>query len=373
MATNRLPGLSVTVIEDGMVTWSEVFGQANLETGEPVTSETMFEAASLSKPVFAYAVLKLAELGRLSLDEPLVETLHPEGYPEHDFIRQITARHVLEHTTGLPNWRDGIDGEMSPRFEPGSEWGYSGEAFFWLQRVVEHRTGEGLDSLMQRLVLEPAGMTRSTFSWTPARARHQVYGHRIHEETGEAFVSAIQLRRELGPRFEEVAARWDKPIPDWTYEDVRRALAEMRPHDNPHLETLTLETIQLPGNVFPNAAGSLACTTQDYARFIQLLFERPRRANWEIPDASRRAMLETAVLKTTPGLTWGLSWGLEDSAYGRVFYHSGNNAGMFRTFIIGDRERRRAIIIFTNGARGHHVVQSIVERITKADFISSAV
>ena len=104
MEAARIPGLTVAVIEDGQVTRSELFGVANADTGEAITAHTLFEAASLSKPVFATAVLRMAERGEFDLDQPLLELL-PNERIEHDpRAEQLTARLVLSHQTGLPNW-----------------------------------------------------------------------------------------------------------------------------------------------------------------------------------------------------------------------------------------------------------------------------
>ncbi|WP_202842398.1 serine hydrolase domain-containing protein [Luteimonas saliphila] len=373
MRVNALPGMALAVIDDGVVASVHAHGLASVATGAPVTDASMFEAASLSKPVFAYAVMKLAELERIDLDAPLADTLYPDDFPDHPWLRQVTARHVLAHGSGLPNWRGPVGGDLTPQFPPETRWRYSGEAFFWLQRVVETRLGEGLDALMQRLVLRPAGMRRSTFAWTPLRARYQVDGHDIDESTGVARVAPLQLRRELGKRYEAVAARWGKPVTDWTYDDVRSALAEMRPHDNPQVAALDLATLRLPGNTFPNAAGSLACTVEDYAKFVCLMFRTPRPDAWRLSESSRSAMLETAIDKDAPTLSGGLGWGLEDTQDGRWFYHEGNNGGIFRSFVLGDAERRRGLVIFTNGARGNYAVQALVELLTGQTLVSATV
>src|SRR5215213_5601289 len=105
LADGGVPGLSALLIRDNKVFWQRAFGVTNAETREPVTPDTIFEAASLSKPVFAYGVLKLADAGKLDLDTPLVKYL-PGAYVENDErLNQITARVVLSHRTGFPNWR----------------------------------------------------------------------------------------------------------------------------------------------------------------------------------------------------------------------------------------------------------------------------
>lgn len=162
LEASGVPGLSIAVVEAGRVVWAGGFGTRNDSARTPVDTATVFEAASLSKPVFAYLVLRLADRGELDLDRPLAEMLE---YPrvEHDQrARRITARMVLSHATGLPNW----GGEqLTLRFEPGTDYGYSGEGFVYLQKAIEHASGQSLEALARREVFEPLGMTRSSYVW----------------------------------------------------------------------------------------------------------------------------------------------------------------------------------------------------------------
>jgi len=105
-----IPGLSMAVIRDGKIFWLREFGIKNVETGESVADDTVFEAASLSKPVFAYGVMKLVDQGELDLDKPLVdivsrsylERVDPRYKTDDERFSLITARMVLTHSTGFP-------------------------------------------------------------------------------------------------------------------------------------------------------------------------------------------------------------------------------------------------------------------------------
>ncbi|MCH8963181.1 MAG: beta-lactamase family protein, partial [Bacteroidetes bacterium] len=156
----NVPGLSIAVIRNGELFWSGAFGVKSLETKEPVDTQTIFEAASLSKPVFAYAVLRLAERGEIDLDTPLADHLPYERLEHEARYRQITARIVMSHSTGLPNW--GGD-RLHLNFDPGTAFNYSGEGFVYLQKTIEHLTGLTLDEVARREVFEPLGMTRSSY------------------------------------------------------------------------------------------------------------------------------------------------------------------------------------------------------------------
>ena len=133
MRTFNVPGLSLALIRDAQLVWSQCFGYRNKDTKEVVAEDTVFEAASLSKPVYAYAALKLCESGVLHLDDPLNDYL-PDYIANEPRLSQITMRHVLRHTSGFPNWRPkGKALEM--QFSRGERFLYSGEGYMYLQEV----------------------------------------------------------------------------------------------------------------------------------------------------------------------------------------------------------------------------------------------
>ena len=168
MKDTGVPGVAIALVNNRALVWSGQYGLASVKTGERVTDETMFEACSMTKPVFGYLAMKLVESGKLKLDRPLIEYLEPSslrGQPGHE---RITARMVLAHTTGLPNWRKGDeerDGPLPVTFPPGSRFGYSGEGIYYLQRVVERITGEPLDVYARRVLLDPMGLAHTSFAW----------------------------------------------------------------------------------------------------------------------------------------------------------------------------------------------------------------
>jgi CubicO group peptidase (beta-lactamase class C family) len=178
MARASVPGVSIAFVRDRHLAWSAGFGTTRRETGRAIGQESIFQAASLSKPVFAYAVLWMVyqRVLDLDLDRSLADYLPERFVADDDMLEHVTARHVLAHTTGWPNWRP--KGEPLRREAvPGERFGYSGEGYFYLQRVVEHMTGESLESLMQARVLRPLGMQHSSYA-RPDRPRAQIaVGH----------------------------------------------------------------------------------------------------------------------------------------------------------------------------------------------------
>ncbi len=175
MAKGGVPGLAVAVIRGGAIAWTRGFGVASAASGPPVTTDTVFEAASLGQPVFAYAVLRLAARGGFDLDRPL-----PAYAPNYDVrgderIGRITARRVLCHTTGFPDRRRGPD--LTIDFDPGDRFSYSEEGYAYLQKAVETVTGLTLDAFVRREVFGPLGMAASSFVWRAAYETAAAAGH----------------------------------------------------------------------------------------------------------------------------------------------------------------------------------------------------
>lgn len=227
---------------------------------------------------------------------------------------RITARHILSHSGGFPNWRN-LDIPLKTYFQPGDRFSYSGEGFLYLQRAVEAITGEKLHSLAERLVLQPFEMTRSGYIW------------------------------------------------DWHFE-ANRAY----PHDAFGRPALGGK----PGE--GNAAWSLQTTAADYARFLLAVLDgsrlQPETARaWLSPEITIRHSAIQNLAQTTEGevltgIAWGLGWGLELAD--RNFFHWGDN-GAFKAFTIGSVQRRNALICFWNGAGGLAVAPELVAAFMPGD------
>ncbi len=168
MAAAGIPGMSLAVIRDGKVFWKSALGVRNADGGEPVEEDTLFEASALTKPVFAYAVLKLVDRGEIDLDRPLFQYLPYARIGHDDRYQLITARMVLAHTSGFSSLRR--NDPLSIAFEPGKRFLFSGEGYVYLQKVVESICGISLEQFMEREVFLPLGMTESTFSVAGGKA-----------------------------------------------------------------------------------------------------------------------------------------------------------------------------------------------------------
>jgi len=352
-----VPGVAIAVVDRGRLAWSRSFGVKNILTRDPVREDTLFEAASMTKPVFAYVVMRLADEKLLDLDKPLARYRRPANLGIDPNIELITARQVLAHSTGLPNW---ASEPLVTSSAPGSRYTYSGEAFIWLQLVVETIMGMGLGSVMQAKLFDPAGMSHSSFGWDEAIARSVVFGHSEPPEGEQKLPS--QPTRELGERLLRVASKWRKPIASWTYEDSVAAMRETDPKTPPSTHDLLV-----------NSAGGLLMTASDYAKFMVLMMDRPGRADWEISDAARRAMLTPQLEVRGRDISRGLGWELEQSSSGQLFQHSGSNYGIFKTLGVGDARSGRAIVVFTNAANGNALASRIVRQATGIDRLKSLV
>src|SRR5262245_14244323 len=140
MTKANVPGLAIAIVKDGQLFWRRGFGVKDRRTNQPVDNDTVFEAASTSKPVFSYAVMKLCERGVINLDTPLTKYTSDRIIKNDPRLDLITARHVLSHTSGFHNWR-AKDDPWAIYFKPGEQWSYSGEGYSYLQSVVTQLVG----------------------------------------------------------------------------------------------------------------------------------------------------------------------------------------------------------------------------------------
>jgi CubicO group peptidase (beta-lactamase class C family) len=336
-----LPGFGMAVVGPGQPIWQHYLGVANATTKTPIAADSLFPAASLGKPVFACVVLKLAEEGLIDLDRPLNQYLQEDALTGQ-WGDKVTARHVLTHSTGLLNWRSEDKEKLTPSFEPGSRFQYSGEGCFHLQRVVEHITGSGFESLMKERVFKPLGMESSTYIWLPDAKDRLVAGHNGPNPF---------YNRDINAMVFEVIEASGKPLSFWTTEQIGDALMKK-----------TGKPVPPPPNSFiPNVAFSLLTTVGDYARFLSA-FVDPKNATLGLSPAMRRAM-QTPVSHLNSVLSWGLGIGIEQVDGQSYLWQWGDNGG-WKNFILAHTPTRTAMVVFTNGNNGQRVNERTVRAAT---------
>ncbi len=164
LAQKRIPALGIGYMENGAIREVVVYGRN--EKGGNNPENTIFNVASLTKPVTATVVLKLVDAGAWSLDEPISTYWTDPDIAGDPRSRQLTTRHILSHRSGFPNWRrENPDGKLGFQFTPGTAYQYSGEGFEYLRKALEHTFKKTLDELVEELIFRPLGMDDTYFHW----------------------------------------------------------------------------------------------------------------------------------------------------------------------------------------------------------------
>lgn len=181
MEALNVPGASVAIINDRQIVYHRTLGVANTNTGNPITNCSIFQGASITKPLFGYFVMTFVEDGALDLDRPLHEYLPYPDIAHDERYKAITARMALTHQSGFPNWRsDSEDKKLTIQFDPGTGFSYSGEAYQYLSLVLQEIARvdhAGLEALFQERVAKPLGMTHTEIIPSDALLLRRVYPH----------------------------------------------------------------------------------------------------------------------------------------------------------------------------------------------------
>jgi len=315
----HVPGVAISVIRHHELAWSRGFGVADAARGAAVSDKTAFEACSMSKPIFACLALQLAEQGKLDLDRPLGDYLPEEFFNADDYAKLITARMILTHTSGLPNWRKGgeeREGPLPIYFKPGTKFSYSGEGIYYLQRVVERITREPLAAYAKRNLFDKLGLASTSFVWTAA----------------------------LGPRI-------------------------ATGHD--------IAGMCLPRSRYThaNTAYTLYTTPDEYAAFIIGIMKPDAAAGFSLSAKTtadmftRQVRMDTREVIDRPGRSLGiaayrgLGWVIDATISGDIVYHSGSNQTGFTCYAQFNRQDGSGIVIMTNGKNGSELWARLISAI----------
>ena len=311
LAELATPGAAVAMIRDGKVVLAQGYGYADREQGELVTSETLFNIGSISKTVAAWGLLSLVEAGKLDLDAPVERYLTRWHLPPSEFDHDdVTLRRLLSHTAGLrlhgypgfhpdsqlPILERSLAGETNGSgdvrviMEPGTKWQYSGGGFTIAQLIVEEVTGQRFAEFMTSEVLEPLGMTSSSYVWNAMVERL-------------AAVPYGSLAEPIpGPRFTAAAA------------------------------------------------AGLQTSLEDFTRFAlaSMSGARPNLASGVLQPATVAMMQERVPASPNYGLGYGIFEVLGDK---RAVGHGGANAGWMARFLVVP-ETGDGLVVMTNSTNG---------------------
>lgn len=325
MAFYKVPGVSIAVIHNGRIEWAKGYGVREAGQAAPVETDTLFQAASISKPVAAMAALRLVQEGRLSLDEDVNRKLTTWKVPENQFTaeQKVTLRGILTHSAGLtvhgfPGYARGaplptlaqvLDGvgpantaPVRVDVKPGSLNRYSGGGFTLMQQMLIDATGKPFPEFIQETVLGPLGMTESTCQ---------------------------------------------QPLPESLWRQAASA------HDGNGV------VIQGRWHTYPEmAAAGLWTTPSDLARFAIELRNALHGTSERVLSAATARQMLTRQRKDLNGL--GIGLGGEGGTLS--FSHGGANRG-FMCHLIAFAESGDGAAIMTNGDRGQALIQEVLRAI----------
>lgn len=316
----KVPGISIAVVESGLLKWAKGYGVANTESGLKVNTNTLFQAASISKPLTALAALKLFEEGQVDLDENVNSYLNGWKIPENNFTtsEKVTLRRLLSHTSGttvhgfegykqtetLPSIEmilngEGNSPEISVDVVPGSLWRYSGGGYTVMEKVIEDVSGQPLEEYFYNSVMLPLDMSMSTLV--------QPLPSQFHDIASGAYDKKGRLIDGLWHNYPEQAAAglWTTPT------DLAKYCIEIHEIFKGKIDgVLSLETVE--------------------------------------------------IMLTKHGNDFGLGpdlWGTNDNEI--VFRHDGKNAGFTNRFI-AFANSGNAVVILTNGDGGQKLIDEII-------------
>ncbi len=310
MDSLKIPGLSIAIIAKGKIVYQKEFGVSNLETHEKVNHHTIFEAASLSKPVFGYFLMKLVQdrIIRLDFDAPVYSYFPFPDIAYDERYKLITPRMLLTHTSGFPNWRN--DDSLRILFTPGSQYSYSGEGYEYMANAVAslaHTNIVGLDSIFQKNVAVPLNMEHSGFLRNEYLTKHKAFGY-YSDSSGE------------NGKF--------KPVP-----------------------------------LIFGAAYSLHTNAHDYAKFIIALM-KGRGLKKQYVDTLLYPHVQKSSEEKEARKYYGYGFSIDSTKFGVRYQHSGNN-GNFTCAFMFFRELQLGFVIFTNGDKCGYLTPKLVRLFTE--------
>lgn len=293
---NKVPTLGIGLIENGKLQQVKVFGE--IEKGISAPYNTIFNVASLTKPVTAMVALKLVSLGKWNLDEPVYKYWTDPDIANDPRNKKLTTRLILSHQTGFPNWRFlNEDKKLNFQFEPGTKYQYSGEGMEYLRIALEKKFNKSLQQLANELIFQPLKMYDTRYIW-------------------DKNVDTTRL-----------AIGYDKA--GKTYETVK--------------------------NKTPNAADDLLTTIEDYGKFLVSIMNSDGLTKKVFDE-----MISHQV-ESSKGKHFGLGFEIYDLGNKEyALSHGGSDKGV-QTIVFIFPKTKQGILIFTNSDTGTSVYENLLK------------
>jgi len=295
----NVPAVGIGIIENGKLTYTKVFGELRkggpTRQSSPAPPNTIFQVASLTKPVVEILTLKLVTSGKWNLDEPLANYWVDPDVQNDPRHKKLTTRHVLTHQSGFPNWRYlNASNKLEFMAEPGTKVNYSGEGLEYLRRALEKKFNEPLERLAQKHLFQSYGMKDTRFFW------------------------------------------------DASMDESRFAVAhnkEGKPYD-------------INRNSSANAADLLLTTVADYGRFAVNVLQGKGLSKSVFNEMVRPQVPYPGGKNLFFGLGWMIMPELSNGDYALI--HTGSDSGV-STVVVLFPKSQRGLIVFTNGDNGTQV------------------
>ena len=401
MAQSNIPGLTIALIQDNTLAWTQGYGITNRFTRTPMPADAVFEVASLSKVVAAYTTMHMLADGKLSLDEPVYDYLPPNWNPGTPYDEEVTLRNLLSHRAGIFN-----RGEATP---PGESFYYTGYGYARVQRVIQNKSERDLENLAREYTLDPLGMTSTSYTSPASLQPRLANGHIQASYPVMRFLApavlfftailavmtlflriwkkkwtcppAIWLLAAIGATMLSLVGlwyvyRWNIPkmgrlmaITSLSFEVLFAALLFIGVKFRTYLPSVwqttprrqltvaayvllcmtaliglfsltTIPTPQKPAR-FPSAAGSMWASAPDLAAMM-IELSHPRHLPEDII-----AQMTAPQIAVNPDLSWGLGIGIQHSQQGDSLWHTGVHFD-FNTLVVIYPESGNGIVILAN-------------------------
>ncbi len=293
----NVPGLQLSCY-DGNTSENYSVGLSNITSHTKVTNHTLFQAASLSKPILGYITLRLFDKGIINLDSPLLSYYRYPPLQNTENANLITPRMILCHTSGIPPYHSN---EIKLEFKPGTDWYYSAEGYKFLQKALEHLTGKTYEQIAREEVFIPLKMHESSFL---KPANYELHTALYYNQIGE---------------------------PRNTFQPTDEA----------------------------NAAYSLITTAADYQKFLKVLMQGTGLKN-STYNQMITEWFQNRTYNPNPMIGWGLGVALDKDSSETALWHWGDN-GSARSFFIIYPKEKRYLVYFTNTENGLQITEDVLK------------